>query len=87
MGTRTTFTDDEKQKLTQLVNEGIRTLQEIEDLREGLKDTVAAISEELDIRAAILNKAIKTAHKCNWQEQVEAQSELEDILETVGKTL
>ena len=87
MGTRTGFTDDEKQKLTQLVNEGIRTLQEMEDLREGLKDTVNAIAEELDIRAAILNKAIKTAHKSNWQEQVEAQSELEDILETVGRTL
>ena len=37
--------------------------------------------------AAILNKAIRTAYKSNWQEQLADISDLEGILETVGKTL
>ena len=33
-----------------------------------------------------LNKAIRTAYKSNWQEQLADIGDLEGVLETVGKT-
>ena len=44
---------DEKAKLERLVNEGATVLREIEDLSTGLKETVKAIAEELDINFSI----------------------------------
>ena len=49
---------EEKDKLTRLVNEGGTVLQEVEDLQAGLKDTVKAVAEELDMKPALINKAI-----------------------------
>ena len=38
------FNPEEKAKLSQVINEGISVLQEVEDLNEGLNDTVKALS-------------------------------------------
>ena len=54
-----TYGAEEKAKLERLVNEGVTVLQEIEDLNAGLKDTVKAVAEELDIKPGLINKAIK----------------------------
>jgi transposase-like protein len=81
------YTPEEKARLSQLVNEGTRVLQEVDDLKEGLRDTVKAIAEEMSVKPAVLNKAIRTAYKSNWQEQLTDIGELEGILESVGKTL
>ena len=55
------FNDAEKQKLIQIISQGSQVLGEVEDLKSGLKDTVKALSEELDIKPAMLNKAISVA--------------------------
>jgi transposase-like protein len=81
-----TFNQEAKIKLTQLVNEGMSVLQEIETLNEGLSDTVKAIAEELEIKPSILKKAIRVAHKQRLNETNEENEELNTILETVGKT-
>ena len=52
---------EEKAKLERLVREGVTVLQEIEDLQAGLKDTVKSVAEELDMKPALINKAIKVA--------------------------
>ena len=39
-----TFNGEQKIKLTQIINEGMRTLHEIDDLTAGLNDTVKAIA-------------------------------------------
>jgi len=70
-----------------LVNEGTRVLQEVDDLKEGLRDTVKAIAEEMNVKPSVLNKAIRTAYKSDWQDQLADIGELEGILESVGKTL
>ena len=57
------FSSEQKAKLTQLVNEGIAVLQEVEDLSAGLNDTVKAVAEELEIKPSLLKKAIKIAQK------------------------
>lgn len=81
-----TFNQEAKIKLTQLVNEGVSVLQEIETLNEGLTDTVKAIAEELEIKPSILKKAIRVAHKQRLNETNEENEELNTILTTVGKT-
>jgi transposase-like protein len=80
-----TFNAEAKTKLTQLVNEGISVLQEVDTLNEGLNDTVKAIAEELEVKPSVLKKAIRTAHKQRLNEENEANEELNTILQTVGK--
>ncbi len=79
------FNPEEKAKLSQVINEGISVLQEVEDLNEGLNDTVKAIAEEMQIKPAVLKKAIKVAHKGNFQENADDYGSLENILATTGK--
>jgi transposase-like protein len=79
------FNAEAKIKLTQLVNEGISVLVEVETLNEGLNDTVKAIAEELEIKPSVLKKAIKIAHKQRLNETNEENEELNTILQTVGK--
>ena len=51
---------EEKAKLERLINEGSTVLREVEDLQEGLKETVKAVAEELNIKTSIINRAIKS---------------------------
>ena len=81
------FSGEQKAKLTQIINEGVSVLQEIEDLNAGLSDTVKAIAEELEIKPSILKKAIKIAQKSKLMDTNADHEELNTILETVGRTL
>ena len=81
------ISSEEKAKLKQLIDEGCSVLQEVDDLKGGLKDTVKAIAEELDIKPAVLNKAISIAHKARLQEAKQDFEDVETVLQTVGRTL
>jgi DNA-binding MarR family transcriptional regulator len=81
------FSGEQKLKLTQIINEGMQVMHEIETLNEGLSDTVKAIAEELEIKPGLLKKAIKIAHKAKLGETNRDHEDLNTILETVGKTL
>lgn len=72
---------EEQRKLESLINQGVQTLYEVESLKLGLKDAVEAISDELDIKPALINKAINIAHKGNWQDTKSNFEELEAILD------
>jgi len=76
---------EEKAKLERLVNEGATVLQEVNDLQEGLKETVKAVAEELNIKPALINKAIKVAHKGDWDKVQDEFEDLETLVVTVGK--
>ncbi len=76
---------EEKAKLERLVNEGVNVLQEVTDLQEGLKDTVKSVAEELDIKPALNNKAIKIAQKGDWHKVADEFEDLETLVATVGK--
>ena len=60
--------------------------QEVSDLNAGLRETVKALSEELEIKPAMLNKAISVAFKAGLHDEQTKLEELETILATVGKT-
>ena len=79
------FSSEEKAKLTQLVNEGITVMQEVDDLNDGLNDTVKAIAEEMQIKPTVLKKAMRTAYKADFEKHTQDYSELENILSTIGK--
>ena len=81
------LTGDARIKLTRLVNEGMSTLHEIDTLREGLNETIKAIAQELEIKPSTLKKAVTIAHKATLTQTNKDHSELNDILEAVGRTL
>ena len=82
-----TFSSEQKAKLTQVINEGMQVMMEVETLNGGLSDTIKAVAEELDIKPGILKKAIKLAHKSEFGKEQQDHALLENILTTVGKTL
>ena len=79
------FNPEEKQKLMQIIKEGSQVLGEIDDLRGGLKDTVKAIAEEMEIKPAMINKAITIAHKDNYRSLQDDADLLDSIVVAVGK--
>jgi hypothetical protein len=81
------FSSEQRAKLQQVFNEGIAVLTEIEALNEGLSETVKAIAEELELKPALLKKAIKIAQKSKLTDTNADHEELNDILETAGHTL
>ena len=79
------FSSTEIAKLKQLMNEGIQVTGEVEALREGLKDTVKAIAEEIDMKPATLNKAIRIAYKNEFAQVQDSFSAVEEVLQAVGR--
>ena len=75
---------EEIAKLTRLVREGVNVLQEMEDLGAGLKDTVKAVAEELNIKPSLINRAIKIAKNRDWAAHADAHEDLEKIVSTLG---
>ena len=81
------FNAEQTKKLTQVINEGMTVMHEIETLTGGLNDTIKAIAEELEIKPNVLKKAIRLAHKSEFGREQQDHELLEQILTTVGKTL
>ena len=78
------FNGEQKLKLIQIINEGMQVMHEVETLNAGLNDTIKAIAEEMEIKPAVLKKAIKVAHKAEFGKAKQDHDLLETILETVG---
>ena len=83
--------ENDRLKLNELINQGVQVTNDIKNLKEGLNEIVAAISEEMDIPKSVLNKAIKVATKMgeNRDELSEGREELdavEEILMVTGKS-
>jgi transposase-like protein len=87
MMTSRMFSSEQKAKLTQVVNEGIAVMQEVEDLSAGLSDTIKAVAEEMEIKPSILKKAVRIAYKSKLTDENADHEDLNTILETVGRTL
>lgn len=79
------FSETEVTKLKQVINEGISVTGDVEALKEGLKDTVKAVAEELDLKPATINKAIRIAYKNEFARVQEGFTEVEEVLAAAGK--
>ena len=78
------FGDPEKAKIRQLISEGVTVLQEIEDLNEGLSDTIKAVAEELEVKPSTIRKAIRIAQKGDWDRVFHEFDDLETIVDISG---
>ena len=71
-------------RLKQLIEDGKQVLQECEDLKEGLKDTVDSVAKELDVKPAVLNKLIKICQKGSMNDKREDNETLEELYKAAG---
>ena len=79
-----TIGPDTKKKLEEAITAGLRVMQEMTDLRDGLKDTVKSVAEEIGIKPAILSKVIRTAFKSSLEEEKVVHDTVEEILTLTG---
>lgn len=81
----TNITGNDKVKIRTFLDEGVDILQRIEDLKEGLKEATKALAEELDIKPAVLNKALNASFKNNLADAREVIDDVEIILHAGGR--
>lgn len=84
------LSDADKARVQNIINEGVQVFSDIKNLREGLKETVASISEDLEIKPATLNKAIRMAFKLSensesLDEDKKEMDSVEELLMAAGK--
>ena len=75
-----TLNTDEQAKVKHVIESGIKVKQEVKDLSEGLRDTVKAVAEELEIKPALLTKAISVAFRESLDAEKQDIEELEELL-------
>ena len=78
------FGDPEKAKIKQIVSEGCTVMQEIQDLTEGLNETIKAVAEELEVKPSVIRKAIRIALKDQWDQVYREFDDLESIVDISG---
>lgn len=78
------YSSEDVVRLKKLVSEGLSVLQEVEDLRTGLNETIKAMAEEVGIKPAQLKKAINIIHKHSLNDERDKFEEIEDIITTLG---
>lgn len=85
MSLSVTLSSDDQTKLKNTIREAIKVKQELKDLTDGLKDVIKNVSEELDIPAKLINKAITIEFK--RLENSQALEEAVEELDSVGEIL
>lgn len=79
------LSSEDRRRLKEVVEQGLKVTQEIQDLKEGLKETVKTVAEELSITPRDLNDAIRVAFKGSIAEKKESMSIVEEILHLTGR--
>jgi hypothetical protein len=74
----------EQAKIKQIIAEGVTVMREIQDLTEGLNETIKAVSEELEVKPSIIRKAIRIALKDQWDQVFREFDDLETIVDISG---
>ena len=75
------FSSDDQAKIKSVISSGTNVKQEVKDLNEGLRDTVKAVGDELNIKPAVLMKAINVAFKDSMSVEREDFEDLEVLLD------
>lgn len=71
-------------RLKQLVKDGVSVLQECEDLKQGLSETVKSIADELEVKPAIINRLIKDVQKNKMNDRRDDHEVLEELYKVAG---
>lgn len=78
------FGAPEQAKIKQIISEGVTVLQEIQDLTEGLNETIKAVAEELEVKPSVIKRAIKIAQKDTWDQVYREFDDLETLVDISG---
>ncbi len=79
------LSSNDKVRLNQFMDQGMKVMQEISDLRDGLKDTAKSLAEEFDVKPALLMKALRSAWKASIDDEKAEIDQVENILEATGR--
>ena len=71
-------------RLRQLVKDGVQIMQECEDLKQGLTETVKAVADELEVKPAIVNRLIKDVQKNKMNDRRDDHETLEELYKAAG---
>lgn len=80
-----TLSANDKVRLKDFMDQGLKVLQEVQDLNDGLKDTAKNLAEEFDVKPGVLMKALRVAFKSSLDEEKEKVDMVENILEASGR--
>lgn len=72
------------QRLRQIVKDGVQVLQECEDLKQGLTETVKSVADELEVKPALITKLIKIRQKGKMNELRDDNEILEELYKAAG---
>lgn len=75
---------DDSKKMQQIVDDGMRQLQEIDDLRSSLRDAVKGLAEEFGVKPKLLMMAVRSAYKNDITTKREEMDAVEGILQATG---
>lgn len=75
---------EDRKKFNAFMLDGLRVLQEVDDLKGGLKDTTKALAEEFGLAPTKLSMALRTAFKNSLADKKEEMDFIEEILNITG---
>ena len=75
---------DDKRKLDGFFDAAKRQLQDVDDIRDSLRETAKNLAEELGVKPKHLLAAARTAFKNDLVQKKEDLSTMEDILNVTG---
>ena len=78
------LTPENIRRLKELVQDGVKILQECEDLKSGLSDTIKDVAEELEVKPAIVSRLIKDVQKNRTMDRREDHEILEELYKVAG---
>lgn len=79
------LSQDDQRKLKDFMDAGERELQEIADRKDALKDLTKNLAEHLDVKPAVLSKALSAAFKNSIEADKESFDDVETILQITGR--
>lgn len=78
------MTPESVARLKQLVIDGVKVLQECEDLKAGLTDTIGSIAKEMEVKPALISKLIKDVQKNKMNDRRDDHEVLEELYKAAG---
>ena len=71
-------------RLKQLVSDGVQVLQECEDLKIGLNETIKSIADELEVKPGQIKKLISLVQKNKMNDARDDWDEVEEMYKQAG---
>lgn len=79
------LSSEDKAKVRHAIEEGLRVNREIKTMRTELNETIKKVASDLQIKPALLKRAIKVAEKSNIDAERETVDDLESLLHASGR--